>query len=592
MEENKIRELISELPEKPGIYKFFSEAEELIYVGKAKNLKKRVSNYFNKLSYLDNKTRKLVSQIRNIEFTIVNTEFDALLLENNLIKSHQPKYNILLKDDKTFPYIYITNERFPRLLSTRRYDKEAGTFYGPYTSVKAMNTVIELIRKLYYLRTCTYNLSPQNIAEKKFKVCLEYHIGNCKGPCEGLVAEEEYNHNIHQIHNILKGNVNYAKNFFREQMLEASASLEFEKAQKFKDKLYLLEKFQSSSVIVNPKITELEVYTISSTEKIAVVNYLKIVNGMIHQTKTLELKKKLNESDPELLQLAIVDIRQELESASREIITNIPVEIPLEAIDIQIPQKGDKKKLLDLSLKNIEYYLHRQSENQGPRENRVLLTLQKDLQLKQIPDHIECFDNSNIQGSNPVAAMVCFKNGRPFKKEYRHFNIKTVVGPNDFDSMYEIVFRRYKRVLEEEKELPKLIIIDGGKGQLSAACKALSDLELYGKVPIMGIAKKLEELYFPEDSDPIYISKKSESLKLIQQIRDETHRFAITFHRNKRSKSSLNSQIQSIPGIGPKTFEQLLQKFKTISNIRNASIEELAREIGHHKAEVIKANLK
>jgi excinuclease ABC subunit C len=592
MEESKIKDLVINLPEDPGIYKFFDETEELIYVGKAKNIKKRVSNYFNKLSHLDNKTRRLVSQIRKIEFTIVNTEFDALLLENNLIKSHQPKYNILLKDDKTFPYIYITNERFPRLLSTRKYDPTQGIFYGPYTSVKAMNTVIELIRKLYYLRTCTYILSEKNIEEKKFKVCLEFHIGNCKGPCEGLVPEEEYNHNIHQIQNILKGNINYAKNFFKEKMNSLAENLEFEKAQQFKTKLDLLEKFQSTSVIVNPKITEVDVFTILSNDKIGVVNYLKILNGTIHQTKTLELKKKLEETDEELLQLAIINTREELKSESTEIISNIPVEFPSEAIHVTVPQIGDKKKLLDLSIKNIQYYLEKISEAKEPKENRILLTLQKDLQLKELPDHIECFDNSNIQGTNPVAAMVCFKNGKASKKDYRHFNIKTVIGPNDFDSMREIVHRRYKRVLEENLPLPKLIIIDGGKGQLGAAREALNGLGLYGKVPIIGIAKRLEEIYYPEDSDPLYIGKKSESLMLIQQIRDEAHRFAITFHRQKRSKNSIQSQLEKIPGIGPKTFEQLLQTFKTISNIKNASLEELEKEVGLKKAELIKKSLK
>jgi len=592
MEEIKIKDLIFNLPDNPGIYKFFDEEGELIYVGKAKNIKKRVSNYFNKLSHLDNKTRRLVSQIRKIEFTIVNTEFDALLLENNLIKSHQPKYNILLKDDKTFPYIYITNERFPRLLSTRKYDPTQGTFYGPYTSVKAMNTVIELVRKLYYLRTCTYVLSEKNINEHKFKVCLEFHIGNCKGPCEGLVHEDEYNHNIHQIQNILKGNINYAKNFFKDQMNSFAEKLEFEKAQQFKTKLDLLEKFQSTSVIVNPKITNVDVFTILSNDKIGVVNYLKILNGTIHQTKTLEIKKKLEETDHELLQLAIINIREELNSESTEIISNIPVDFPSEAIHVTVPQIGDKKKLLDLSIKNIQYYIERISESKEPKENRVLLTLQKDLQLKELPDHIECFDNSNIQGTNPVAAMVCFKNGKASKKDYRHFNIKTVIGPNDFDSMHEIVHRRYKRVLEENLPLPKLIIIDGGKGQLGAARQALHELGLYGKVPIIGIAKRLEEIYYPEDSDPLYIGKKSESLMLIQQIRDEAHRFAITFHRQKRSKSSITSQLEKIPGIGPKTFEQLLQKFKTISNIKNASLEDLEKEVGLKKAELIKQSLK
>jgi excinuclease ABC subunit C len=593
--EKSAKDLVHELPDKPGIYKFFDVGNTLIYVGKAKNIKKRVSNYFNKLSHLDNKTRKLVSQICNIEFTIVNTEFDALLLENNLIKSHQPKYNILLKDDKTFPYVYITRERFPRVLSTRKYEPSAGIFYGPFTSVKAMNTIVELIRKLFYLRTCTYTLSEKNIEDKKFKVCLEYHIGNCKGPCEGLVREEEYNTNIDQIQNILKGNLTYVKNYFKEKMSELSSRMEFEKAQLFKIKLDLLEKFQSTSVIVNPKITELEVYSIISNEKIAVVNFLKILNGTIHQTNTIEIKKKLDESDEEILLIAIIDIRQNLNTHSKDILSNIPLEFPQEDITVTVPQIGDKKKLLDLSIKNIRYYLSRledNKENKETKEARILKTLQKDLQLKDLPDHIECFDNSNIQGTNPVAAMVCYRNAKPFKKDYRHFNIKTVIGPNDFDSMFEIVHRRYKRCIDESLDLPKLIIIDGGKGQLSAACRALTGLGLYGKIPIIGIAKRLEEIFFPEDSDPLYISKKSESLKLIQQIRDETHRFAITFHRNKRSQSNLDSQLSKIPGVGENTFQKLLQKYKTISNIKNAPVEELEEIVGKKKAEIVKENLK
>lgn len=593
--EKSVKDLVHELPDKPGIYKFFDIGNTLIYVGKAKNIKKRVSNYFNKLSNLDNKTRKLVSQICNIEFTIVNTEFDALLLENNLIKSHQPKYNILLKDDKTFPYVYITRERFPRVLSTRKYEPSAGIFYGPFTSVKAMNTIVELIRKLFYLRTCTYTLSEKNIEDKKFKVCLEYHIGNCKGPCEGLVREEEYNTNIDQIQNILKGNLTYVKNYFKEKMSELSSRMEFEKAQLFKIKLDLLEKFQSTSVIVNPKITELEVYSIISNEKIAVVNFLKILNGTIHQTNTIEIKKRLDESDEEILLIAIIDIRQNLNTHSKDILSNIPLEFPQEDITVTVPQIGDKKKLLDLSIKNIRYYLSRledSKENKETKEARILKTLQTDLQLKDLPDHIECFDNSNIQGTNPVAAMVCYRNAKPFKKDYRHFNIKTVIGPNDFDSMFEIVHRRYKRCIEESLDLPKLIIIDGGKGQLSAACRALTGLGLYGKIPIIGIAKRLEEIFFPEDSDPLYISKKSESLKLIQQIRDEAHRFAITFHRNKRSQSNLDSQLTKIPGVGANTFQKLLQKYKTLSNIKNAPIEELEEIIGKKKAEIVKVNLK
>jgi excinuclease ABC subunit C len=586
-----IKENLGQLPGQPGVYKFFNSQGELIYVGKAKDLKKRVSNYFNKLSNLDNKTRRLVTQISKIEYTIVNSEFDALLLENSLIKSHQPRYNILLKDGKTYPYILIVKERFPRLMSTRRIEQGEGEYFGPYTSVKAMNTVIELIRKMFYLRTCNYNLSQKNIEEKKFKVCLEFHIGNCKGPCEGFVSEEEYNRNIEQIHHLLKGKVNYAKNYFKEEMTGAAEKLEFEKAQIWKNKLSLLEKFQSTTVIVNPDITDLDVFSIISNDKVGVVNYLKIINGTISQARTIELKKKLDESDEELLGHGIINIREENKSEAKEIVTNIPIEIFSEGIEVTIPRKGDKKKLLDLSLKNIEVYLSKINDNKEPGENRILKTLQNDLQLKELPDHIECFDNSNIHGSAPVAAMVYFKDGKPFKKGYRHFNIKTVTGPNDFDSMHEIVFRRYKRVLEEGAPLPRLIIIDGGKGQLTAACKALNELGMYGQVPVIGIAKRLEEIYFPEDKDPLHISKKSESLRLIQKIRDEAHRFAITFHRQKRSKSLINSKLSEIPGVGPKIYEKLLRRFKSLSGIKNASLEELSEITGEKLAGKIKENL-
>jgi excinuclease ABC subunit C len=587
------KELLDQLPDQPGIYKFFDINEQLIYVGKAKDIKKRVSNYFHKTSQLDSKTRRLVSQINRIEYTIVNTEMDAFLLENSLIKEHQPRYNILLKDDKTYPFIYITKERFPKILSTRKLNREVGIFYGPYTSVKAMNTIIELIRKLYSLRTCNYILSEKNIEEKKFKICLEYHIGNCKGPCEGLEGEDDYNKKIEQAHHILKGNIHLAKNILKAEMVNSSESLDYEKAHQFKLKLDLLEKFQSSSIIVSPKITDLEVITIISDEKLSVVNYLKVINGTITQTKTLEIKKKLVETDEEILSLALLNLREELKSNSTEVISNIPFSMPLTDISISVPQIGDKKKLIDMSLKNIVFYLQKlKNIPKESRETRVLSTLQKDLQLKELPDHIECFDNSNLQGTSPVAAMVCFKNGKASKKDYRHFNIKTVIGANDFDSMHEIVFRRYKRCIDESLPLPKLIIIDGGKGQLNAACNALISLDLYGKIPIVGIAKRLEEIFYPGDMDPLYIDKKSESLKLIQVIRNEAHRFAINFHRDKRSKTHLTSEMNEIAGIGKSTFNKLLKEFKTLSNIKNASEEDLSKVIGNKRAKSLKAGLK
>ncbi|WP_051313322.1 excinuclease ABC subunit UvrC [Sporocytophaga myxococcoides] len=588
-ESEEVREQVKNLPDQPGIYKFFSEEGELIYVGKAKSLKKRVSNYFNKNTGVDNKTRKLVSQIRRIEFTIVNTEFDALLLENSLIKNNQPKYNILLKDDKTYPYIYVSRERFPRVIATRTFDKSLGTYYGPYTSVKAMNSVLDLIHKLFFIRTCTFNLSEKNVNDGKYKVCLEFHIGNCKGPCEGLVTEEIYSENIDKAHQILKGHISVVKTYYKDQIQEAAENLEFEKAHKLKLKFDLLEKFQTSSVIVNPKITDLDVFTIKSLEKNAFINYLHIVNGAILQTKNLEIKKKLDETDEDLLKLAIIGIREEMEVTTRDIIANIPVEI--DELKITVPSIGDKKKLLDLSLNNIAYQMSKSISN-NERDSRILNTMQEDLRLKEKPFHIECFDNSNIQGTNPVASMVVFKNAKPSKKDYRHYNIKTVVGPNDFDSMHEIVHRRYKRVLEEGQPLPNLIVIDGGKGQLSAACQALQELDLYGKIPIVGIAKRLEEIYYPDDSLPLYIDKKSESLKVIQQIRNEAHRFAITFHRTKRSKSTLaKSKLASIKGVGESTFQKLVSHFGSVSKIRQASVEELAEIVGKAKAELVLLNL-
>jgi excinuclease ABC subunit C len=590
-----IKEQLASLPEQPGVYRYYDQEGELLYVGKAKSLKNRVSSYFNKLNPGDNKTRRLVAQIHRIEFTIVNTEFDALLLENSLIKKYQPKYNILLKDDKTYPFICVTNEPFPRVITTRHLDRSQGTFYGPYASLRAMYAVLEVIRQLYALRTCNLNLIDKNIRERKFKVCLEYHIGNCKGPCEGLVARDVYDKDIEQVHHILKGHLAIPQQYFRTQMQEAAQQLAFEQAQHFKEKLELLEKFQSRSLIVNPKITDADVFTIVSDEQAAYVNYLSIVNGTINQTKTLEVKKKLDEQDADLLAMVIVDLRNEFGSTAKEIITNIPLNADLQA-ENHVPQIGDKKKLVELSLKNVLYFKKEKAEKASllagePREERVLRQLQQDLRLKNLPRHIECFDNSNIQGTNPVSAMVSFKNGRPSKKDYRHYHVKTVVGPNDFASMHEVVSRRYSRLLDEGGSLPDLIIIDGGKGQLHAACDALKELNLYGEIPIIGIAKRLEELYFPEDNVPLYIDKKSESLKLIQRARDEAHRFGITFHRDLRSKNSLVSQLSNIEGVGESTITKLLKEFRTISNIKKAPEEELIKIVGKDRAEKIRKAL-
>ena len=571
------------LPDQPGVYKFYNAERTLIYVGKAKNLKNRVSSYFNKSKGANRKTRKMASEVRSIEFTIVNSEFDALLLENSLIKKNQPRYNILLKDDKSYPYILLTNERFPRIIPTRRLIHGQGRYFGPFASVKGMNNILELLKNLYHFRTCRYDLSKKNIEEGKFKVCLEYHIGNCKGPCEGLQSEEEYNADIEQATNILKGNLGVARTYFREKMQEAAENLEFERAQEYKTKIELLAKYQAKSLVVNDHIGDTDVFTIVSDDQMAYVNYLKANKGAIVLTKTVEVKKKLDESDEDILALIMVELRERYRSTATEVLTNVELPLALEGVSVVIPKIGDKRKLVDMSIKNALYYkrerFNRVQDNQQ-RISRVVLKLQEDLRLKVPPVHLECFDNSNMQGSHPVASMVCFKNGRPSKKNYRKFNIKTVVGPDDFASMYEIVSRRYKRLLEEEADLPNLIVIDGGKGQLSAACQALKDLGIYGDIPIIGIAKRLEEIYRPEDPYPLHIDKKSESLKLIQRARDEAHRFAITFHRQKRSNAALRSELEDIKGIGKKTAMSLLKNFKSVKRIKDAEEEELVSLVG------------
>jgi excinuclease ABC subunit C len=583
------------LPDLPGVYKYFNSENELIYVGKAKSLKKRVSSYFVKSQGLNYKTKRMVKEIRKIEITIVDNEFDALLLENNLIKKTQPKYNILLKDDKTYPYLLLTNEPFPRIYQTRKLIPGKGNFFGPFASVKAMNNVLDLIRNIFTVRTCRLDLSPPKIKEQKYKVCLEYHLGNCLGPCEGLQSEADYLVEIEQAKNILKGNMTIAKAYFKKQMQEAAENLAFEKAHYFKNKLELLEKYHAKSLITTPTITNLDVFGIETDEKTAYVNYLKIKNGSVIITKTVELRKKLDESEAELLLTAIIRLRDQFNSDAQEIIANIPLEEEFEGLNFAVPKIGDKKKLIDLSLKNARYYKKEKllaSGDVSDKKFRVLKQLQSDLSLKDMPDHIECFDNSNIQGTNPVASMVCFLNGKPAVKEYRHYHIKTVEGPNDFASMTEVVGRRYRRIIEEEKPLPKLIVIDGGKGQLSSAVEALKELDIYGKVPIIGIAKRLEEIYFPEDQFPIHIDKKSESLRLIQRIRDEAHRFAITFHRQVRSKNAFGSILTDIDGIGDNTAEKLLSKFKSLKKIREATLEEISSIVGNDKAEKVYNALK
>lgn len=586
-----LKNIISSLPDSPGIYRYYNQEGELIYVGKAKSLKKRVTSYFTKQSQYNRKTEKLVSEIKKIEFTIANTEFDALLLENNFIKQYQPKYNILLKDDKTFPYLCILKERFPRVIYTRKHNPKQGEYFGPYTSVVSMKSVLELVRQLYSIRTCSLLLSQENIEQKKFKVCLEFHIGNCKGPCEGLQDEASYLEEIAQVRNILKADLSVVKNEFTRRMKEAAEALEFERAAQYKHKVELLEKFHSKSLVVNPKLTNIDVVTITSTETEAFVNYLKIKEGSIILSKNLEVKKKLDEANEDILSLVVEELRTTYRSNNPEVFTNVPLSVKSSEFENIVPQIGDKKKLIDLSLKNALYQKREKEiskEELKSKKNKVLHIMQENLRLLSYPKIIECFDNSNFQGSSPVASMVRFVDGKPEKKGYRHFNIKTVTGPDDFASMKEIVGRRYKRIMEEEGEYPNLIIVDGGKGQLSSACEALQELGLYGKIPIIGIAKRLEEIYYPEDPLPLLISKKSPALLLIQRIRDEAHRFAITFHRQKRSKSTFVTEIEEIPGIGKKTADKLLAHFKSVKKIKGASLEELTEVAGKSAAIKIK----
>jgi excinuclease ABC subunit C len=584
---------VKNLPDKPGIYKFYSNDAKILYVGKAKDLKKRVSSYFYGNVFKGKKTQRLIGETKNIGITIVNSEFDAFLLENSLIKEHQPRYNILLKDDKSFPFICVTKERFPRIISTRKMDPGMGQYFGPYASVRAMNNVLELIRNLYHIRTCKYLLSATNIEKKKYKACLEYHIGKCKAPCIGLQKENDYNSEIKYVLSILKGDLKPVKSYFKEQMTTCANELKFEKAEESKQRLLLLDKFQSKSVVVNPKITNVDVFTIVSDDKKGYINYLKIFNGSINQTLNVEVKKRLDESDEEILALWIIELRKKFQSEAGVIMSNISLSGRLGA-EVQVPKKGDKRNIVELSLKNALYY--KKEKNTTAQKvtwnDRILDQLQEDLQLKTIPKHIECFDNSNIQGHDPVASMVCFKNGRPSKIDYRKFNIKSVKGPDDFASIHEIVYRRYARVLKEKASKPDLIVIDGGKGQLNAAIKALNELNLYGSIPIIGIAKKLEEIYFPYDEIPFYIDKKSTSLKLLQQIRNEAHRFAITFHRDKRSKTSLGSKLDVIKGIGPKSRTALLSHFRSIENILNASYDEIAAVVGPQKTRILIEHLK
>jgi len=583
--------LISSLPELPGVYQYYDSDAKLIYVGKAKNLKKRVSSYFTK-NHDSGKTRILVSKIANIQHIVVETESDALLLENNLIKKYQPRYNVLLKDDKTFPWICVKNERFPRIFKTRNRIKDGSIYFGPYTSVVMVNTLLDLIKQLYKLRNCNYSLSADNIQKNKLKVCLEYHIGNCKAPCEGLQEEDDYNQSIIGIKDILKGNINNVKSYLKNLMLQFAEEQKYEDAQLIKEKLEIVEKFQSKSTIVSDTINNVDVFSILDDDKWAFVNFLKVVNGAIIQAHTVEIRKKLDETKQELFPLAILEIRQRLLSDSKEIILPFNLEFSLPDTRVIVPKMGDKKKLLDLSERNVKYYMMEKKKQESllnPQKSstRILETIKKDIRLSQLPVHIECFDNSNIQGTSPVASCVVFKQAKPSKRDYRHFNIKTVEGPDDFASMEEVIFRRYKRMLDENQSLPQLIVVDGGKGQLHAALKSLEKLELRGKIAIIGIAKKLEEIYFPEDSVPLYLDKNSETLKVIQHIRNEAHRFGIAFHRNQRSKKFITSQLDNIKGVGEKAKESLSKHFKTIESIKTSSIEELSKVLGESKAKLV-----
>lgn len=581
---------IKSLPTSPGVYQYYDRSDQLLYIGKAKNLKKRVASYFSK-NHENGKTRVLVKKIVRVRHIVVETESDALLLENNLIKKYQPRYNVLLKDDKTYPWICIKKEPFPRVFLTRNVFKDGSEYFGPYTSVKTARALLSLIKELYPLRTCAYHLSEENIRSKKYKICLEYHIKNCKGACEGLQSEEDYIKDIKEIRNILKGHFKSSLKSFETLMLDFAERAEFEEAQKIKEKIELLANYQARSTVVHPSITNVDVFSVVSDESFAYVNFLKMVNGAIIQSHTVEIKKKLDEDDKSLLEIAIIEIRERFNSTSKEVYTPFKVASG-ELFKVTVPKLGDKKRIVDLSLRNAKYFRQERFKqiqiiDPDRHTKRIMLQMQKDLRLKEQPIHIECFDNSNIQGSNPVAACVVFKNGKPDKKEYRHFNIKTVTGPDDYASMEEVVHRRYKRLLDEERDLPQLIVIDGGKGQLSSALKSLEVLGLRGRIAIIGIAKRLEEIYYPGDPVPLYLDKKSETLKIIQQLRNEAHRFGITHHRNKRSKGAIQTDLSNIKGIGEKTILALLKKFRSIKRLKNATFDELVQLIGRDKAQKV-----
>lgn len=591
MASKNIELILKTLPENPGVYQFYDKNAKLLYVGKAKNLKKRVNSYFTK-SHDSRRIEVMVKKITDIKHIVVNSEADALLLENNLIKTRRPRFNVMLRDDKTYPWLCIKNERFPRVFLTRRVIKDGSEYYGPFPSLKTVKTLLGLIKGLYQIRTCKYDLSEDKIKAGKYKVCLEYHLGNCLGPCEAYQTEENYNKQIESVRQIVKGNFKNSLKTFKQQMKDKAENLQFEEAEKIKQKIESLERYQSKSTVVNPKISDVDVFSIVSDESFGYVNFLQIVHGAIIRSHTIEIKKKLEEDDKTLLELGIIEIRQRFESQSKEIY--VPFEVNLgEDVQVVVPKLGDKKALVDLSQRNAKYFRMERFKTMkivDPERHtkRLMAQMKEDLRLPNEPRHIECFDNSNIQGSNPVAACVVFKNGKPSKKDYRKFNIKTVDGPDDFASMEEVVYRRYRRLLEEDETLPQLIVIDGGKGQLSSAVKALEKLDLRGKISIIGIAKRLEEIYFPGDSIPLYLDKKSESLKIIQQLRNEAHRFGITFHRQKRSKQAIETELEQIKGIGQKTALNLLKEFRSVKRIKSADETQLSKIVGQAKAKIIK----
>ena len=580
------------IPGLPGVYLFYDTSGKILYIGKAKNLRKRVSSYFQEGKNVNNKINILISRVAKINHIIVENESDALLLENSLIKKHQPKYNILLKDDKTFPWICIKNERFPRIFSTRNLIKDNSEYFGPYTSAYMVKTLLELIRQIYQLRTCNLNLSEQNITDGKFKVCLEYHMGNCRGPCENLQTESDYNESVSQIRAILNGNLRQVIQILKNRMLEFATNLKYEEADYIKQKIDLLSNFRSKSTIVNPAINNLDVFSFLDEKSFAIVNFIKVANGAIIQSHTIELIKKLDESKEEVLGFAIINLRSRFNSNASEIIVPFQIDLNLDNVRVKVPKRGDKLKLLKLSIRNAGFYKIEKEKRDKKftdrkQENRILNQLKEDLRLKDIPNHIECFDNSNIQGKFPVSACVVFMDGKPKKSEYRYYNIKTVDGPNDFASIEEVVYRRYKRLTEEKRQLPQLVVIDGGKGQLNAAIKSLNKLNLDHKINVIGVAKKLEKIYSKNDPLPLFLNKNSSSLKIIQQLRNEAHRFGISFHRNKHKKSILKTELEMIPGIGQTTVAKLLKHFHKIENIIDADVDNLKGVIDKKRAFII-----